>query len=100
MPNLESLPAASPPRAWAEINLAHLRHNLGVVNSHQHGEVMAVLKAGAYGHGMEEIAGALEAQPSDIAPTFFGVASAIEARRLAHAGIQTRIYLLGATCPL
>ena len=44
---------------------------------------MAVLKAGAYGHGMEEIAGALEAQPSDIAPTFIGVASAIEARRLA-----------------
>ena len=99
MPNLESFPAASPPRAWAEINLAHLRQNLGVVNSHQQGDVMAVLKAGAYGHGMEEIAGALEALPSDIAPTFFGVASAIEARRLAHAGIQTRIYLLGATCP-
>ena len=53
MPNLESFPAASPPRAWAEINLAHLRQNLGVVNSHQQGDVMAVLKAGAYGHGME-----------------------------------------------
>ena len=99
MPNLESFPAASPPRAWAEINLAHLRQNLGVVNSHQQGDVIAVLKAGAYGHGMEEIAGALEALPSDIAPTFFGVASAIEARRLAHAGIQTRIYLLGPSCP-
>ena len=57
MPDLESSPAASPPRAWAEINLAHLRHNLEVVNSHQPGDVMAVLKAGAYGHGMEEIAG-------------------------------------------
>ena len=99
MPDLESSPAASPPRAWAEINLAHLRHNLEVVNSHQPGDVMAVLKAGAYGHGMEEIAGALEALPRDIAPIFFGVASAIEARRLAHAGMQTRIYLLGATCP-
>lgn len=60
---------------------------------------MAVLKAGAYGHGIEKIAQALEALPSDSAPTFFGVASVIEARRLAHAGIKTRIYLLGPTCP-
>lgn len=99
MPDSKSLPAASPPRAWAEINLAHLGHNLSAVNAQQQGEVMAVLKAGAYGHGIEKIAAALEALPSSLAPIFFGVASVIEARRLANADIQTRIYLLGPTCP-
>ena len=59
---------------------------------------MAILKAGAYGHGMEKIALALEQLPSDEAPAFLGVASVIEARRLATAGIKTRIYLLGPTC--
>jgi len=59
---------------------------------------MAILKAGAYGHGMEKIAKTLEQLPSDEAPAFLGVASVIEARRLATAGIKTRIYLLGPTC--
>lgn len=61
---------------------------------------MAILKAGAYGHGMEPIARSLEALPSDQAPAYFGVASVIEARRLAEAGIQTPIYLLGPTSPI
>lgn len=95
----ETFPAASPPRAWAEIKLPHLGHNLSAVRTHQQGGVMAVLKAGAYGHGIERIAQALEGLPNNSAPTFFGVASVIEARRLAHAGISTRIYLLGPTCP-
>ena len=54
---------------------------------------MAVVKAGAYGHGLEEIARVLAAE--DIA--FFGVANVGEARRIADAGVTTRIYLLGAT---
>jgi alanine racemase len=61
---------------------------------------MAILKAGAYGHGMENIAISLENLPSGQAPDFFGVASVIEARRLTSAGIQTRIYLLGPTSPV
>ena len=95
----ESSYPASPPRAWAEIHLDHLRHNLGVVRKYQHGDVMAILKAGAYGHGIEKIAQALENLPPNEAPAFFGVASVFEARRLAEAGIKTRIYLLGPTCP-
>ncbi len=55
---------------------------------------MAVVKAGAYGHGLEEIARALASENL----AFFGVANAGEARRIANAGVQTRIYLLGATC--
>ncbi len=99
VPDQQTSVPVSPPRAWAEINLAHLEHNLRVATAHQQGEVMAVLKAGAYGHGLENIANALEALPVELAPRFFGVASVIEARRLAHAGIRTRIYLLGPTCP-
>lgn len=54
---------------------------------------MAVVKAGAYGHGLEEMARAV----ADENIAFFGVANVGEARRLMHAGIKTRIYLLGAT---
>ena len=54
---------------------------------------MAVVKAGAYGHGLEEIAKELDS--ADLA--FLGVANVGEARRIRNAGVQTRIYLLGAT---
>ncbi|MBK1830550.1 alanine racemase [Verrucomicrobiaceae bacterium R5-34] len=87
----------SPPRASAEVSYENLRHNYSVARAH--GELMAVLKAGAYGHGLEAIACFLEQLPADQAPTFLGVASVIEARRLAKAGVSTRIYLLGPTCP-
>jgi alanine racemase len=84
----------SPPRAWAEIDLGALKRNLAVAREVCGGEgMMAVVKAGAYGHGLEEIARALAAE--DIA--FFGVANVGEARRIRNAGVETRIYLLGAT---
>ncbi len=83
----------SPPRAWAEIDLGALKKNLAVAREACGGALMAVVKAGAYGHGLEEMAKALATE--DIA--FFGVANVGEARRIRHAGVQTRIYLLGAT---
>lgn len=83
----------SPPRAWAEIDLGALRQNLAVARQAHGGGVMAVVKAGAYGHGLEEIAKALAAE--NIA--FFGVANVGEARRIRSAGVETPIYLLGAT---
>ena len=83
----------SPPRAWAEIDLGALRKNLAVARDALGGGLMAVVKAGAYGHGLEEIAKALAA--TDI--VFLGVANVGEARRIRNAGVTTRIYLLGAT---
>lgn len=83
----------SPPRAWAEIDLRAIKHNLSFARKHSDQHVMAVLKAGAYGHGIEAIAKALDQENL----TYFGVASVIEARKLNHAGIQTPIYLLGPT---
>jgi alanine racemase len=83
----------SPPRAWVEIDLSALKKNLGVAREAFGGALMAVVKAGAYGHGLEEIAKSLAT--AELA--FFGVANVGEARRIRNAGVQTRIYLLGAT---
>ena len=46
----------SPPRAWAQIDTNALRHNLNVVRrvmpDHR---LMAIVKAEAYGHGLEGV---------------------------------------------
>jgi alanine racemase len=89
----ESYPL-SPPRAWAEVDLYALAHNVGVAVRAGGHPIMAVLKAGAYGHGLEEVARALAGHP-DVA--FYGVANVGEARRIARAGVRKPIYLLGAT---
>lgn len=83
----------SPPRAWVEIDLNALRKNLEAARAVCPGDLMAVVKAGAYGHGLEEIAKTL----ADGNIAFFGVANVGEARRIRAAGVATRIYLLGAT---
>jgi alanine racemase len=83
----------SPPRAWAEIDLGALKKNLEVARTASGGELMVVVKAGAYGHGLEEIARVLAKEGI----VFFGVANVGEARRIRNAGVETRIYLLGPT---
>jgi alanine racemase len=83
----------SPPRAWAEIDLGAMKQNLAIAREAFGGALMVVVKAGAYGHGLEEIAKALAAEQL----AFFGVANVGEARRIAAAGVRTPIYLLGAT---
>jgi len=88
----ESFPT-SPPRAWAEVNLVALKNNLACARAVCPGHLMAVVKAGAYGHGLEEIARALESEHI----AFFGVANVGEARRIRNAGVMTPVYLLGAT---
>jgi alanine racemase len=85
--------AVSPPCAWAEIDLPALKYNLRVAREASGCAVMPVVKASAYGHGLEEVARTLAGE--EIA--FFGVANVGEARRIRHAGVDTRIYLLGAT---
>jgi alanine racemase len=83
----------SPPRTWAEIDLAALKSNLRFAREAAAADLMVVVKAGAYGHGLEEIARTLAG--GDIA--FFGVANVGEARRIRAAGVDTSIYLLGPT---
>lgn len=86
----------SPPRSWVEINTAALAHNLRVSREASGCAIMAVVKAGAYGHGLEAIARFLESEGVE----FLGVANIGEARRIRRAGVNSPIYLLGATWEL
>ena len=69
-----------PPRCWAEIDLAALRHNLGVAQActGPDASILAVVKADAYGHGMGPVARALHAG----GVRAFAVANVAEAARL------------------
>jgi len=59
-------------RAWAEIDLEALKHNYRFAQEQSGGcEVMAVVKANAYGHGYENVVKHLE----ELAPAFYGVAN-------------------------
>jgi len=84
---------ASPPRAWVEINTANLAKNLASAKQASGCGIMAVVKAGAYGHGLEEISKVLERKGVE----FLGVANITEARRIREAGVTSPIYLLGAS---
>ncbi len=83
--------------AWAEINLDHIAHNIGLFRK-QVGpvtEIMAVVKADGYGHGAIKIAEtALQAGASSLAVAFVD-----EAVDLRQAGITAPIQILGYTDP-
>ena len=75
--------------ARALIRLGALGHNLNILSSAAPGaKVMAVIKANAYGHGMEAVAAQLEDVDA------FAVARLPEALRLREAGIDKPIVLL------
>ncbi|MBE9136346.1 alanine racemase [Nodosilinea sp. LEGE 07088] len=81
-------------RAWVEIDLAALRHNISqfrhlLPNSTQ---LMAVVKADAYGHGAVTVAQtALQS-----GATWLGVATVPEGIELRAAGVQAPILVMGA----
>lgn len=76
--------------AKARINLGALRHNLHIAKVRaETGKVLAVIKADAYGHGMEVVATALQQDADE-----FGVASLDDVVRLRHAGIMKPIICL------
>jgi len=81
-------------RCWAEIDQSALRHNAAVVREHiGSAELLAVVKADAYGHGLIGVAQALanEAQ-------LFGVANLNEAIQL-RAMLPHSILILGPALP-
>ena len=86
----------SPPRAWAEIDLGAIKNNLNVARrTAGTAGIMPVVKAGAYGHGLESVARSLDSEGI----AFFGVANVGEARRISLCGCRTRPYILGAAAP-
>jgi len=84
-------------RAWAEINLENLRQNVRILQKYlpEKCDVMAVVKANAYGHGDIEISKTL----SRIGVKAFAVATIDEGIRLRQNGIRGEILILGHTDP-
>jgi len=89
-------PSPSRP-AWAACSRSRLRHNLGLLAAKVGGvgRVLAVLKAGAYGHGTVETGRALQAA----GVRAFGVATLDEGEALRKSGVRGTLLLLGALEP-
>ncbi len=84
--------SVSPPRAWAEVDTNALRHNLNVVRRVMpEMRRMAIVKAEAYGHGLEGVVKALDNEDC----AFYGVATVAEACRVRDAGVKTQPFILG-----
>lgn len=82
-------------RTWVEIDRAALKYNLSVVKKQMpHAGIIAVVKANAYGHGLEEVAKTLAAGVD-----YFAVASCEEALRLQQVVPNIPIMLLSAALP-
>jgi alanine racemase len=82
-------------RCWAEIDQSALRHNAGVVREKlgPDAQLLAVVKANAYGHGMVGVAKALAKEAQ-----IFGVANLAEATTLRRE-VWHPIIILGPALP-
>ncbi len=84
-------------RAWVEIDLDNLRHNVKTLRQAmpENCELMAVVKAKAYGHGTFEISTCV----NRMGVKAFAVATIEEGIELRRYGIQGEILILGYTKP-
>ncbi len=80
---------------WAQIDLCALRHNFQQIKQVNGGNICAVVKADAYGHGDTVIAQTLEQEGA----AAFAVSCLAEAQRLRRAGVKAPILILGHTQP-
>jgi alanine racemase len=77
--------------SWIELRAGHLLQNLQTLRKHSgQTDVLAVIKANAYGHGLREIANILAGHV-----TYFGVATLREALELKEHHPQTPVFLFG-----
>ncbi|PYI92418.1 MAG: alanine racemase [Verrucomicrobia bacterium] len=82
-------------RCWAEIDRSALLHNLGAVRERiGTADVLAVVKANAYGHGL---VGVSETVASEV--QLYGVANLEEAIALRTAGLPHPVIILGPALP-
>jgi alanine racemase len=80
----------------ATVDLSALRHNVRVLQERADGaDLMAIVKADAYGHGAVPVARTLH----DEGVRHFAVARPAEGIRLREAGLADRILVLGAPIP-
>jgi alanine racemase len=92
-PSNSSLPL----RCWAEIDLAALERNLRLIRASLPMQIryVAVVKADAYGHGLQQVAGRLMHAGADL----FAVANITEAAQLRELGPGWPILLLSPLLP-
>jgi len=83
-------------RTWVEVDLEAIRHNARVVRGQagRRCSILAVVKAGAYGHGVQPVVRALAAEAE-----IFGVANLKEAREVEAAGTGRDIMILSPCLP-
>lgn len=81
-------------RAWVEVNLAALAHNVQQLKRSPQVQLMAVVKADAYGHGAVVVAQTV----LNHGATWLAVATIPEGIELRQAGITAPILVLGVTC--
>ncbi len=85
-----------PGRAWAEVDLGAVRHNVRAIKRRALGSrLMAVVKADAYGHGAPPVARAALAAGADT----LAVASAKEGAELRSAGLDAPILVFTDLLP-
>lgn len=85
-------------RSWIEIDLSQLKENYIIYKKHlkKNAEIMAVIKADAYGHGDVQVARMLYEQ----GVRWFAVSNIDEAIGLREAGVKGEILLLGYSSPI
>lgn len=85
-------------RAWAEIHLSRLKRNIEKCRSLIKApcELMCVVKANCYGHGIEDI---IPFMQGECGVDWFAVSNLIEAIELRELGISGEILILGYTPP-
>ena len=79
---------------WAEIDLDAVRYNLGCIRGvlDEGVDIMAVVKANAYGHGVERVSKVLV----DGGVNYLGVATIDEALTIRRSGLNVPILVLGS----
>lgn len=84
-------------RTWAEINLDALKHNMKIIRDFTapSAQIMAVVKADAYGHGVKEVAETV----LKCGATWLAVSMLDEAIELRNMGIQAPILILSDNEP-
>lgn len=80
---------------WLEIDLSILCKNFKLLRELSGATVMPIVKANAYGHGLERVATVLESDGAE----WFGVARIDEALKLRELGIKAKILVLGFSPP-
>ncbi len=85
-------------RSWVEVNLNQIIQNLEIYkkNLKKDAQIMAVIKADAYGHGDAMVARTLSAKGINL----FAVSNIDEAVGLRNAGITGEILILGYSSPI